>query len=230
MSDMYHPTADRLEAFAEGGLDRGEHVVIESHLLGCAQCQAQVDEWHALFAALEGLQQFEPAPDFADRVMAGVRLAPRTAWRTSVASTRSWAGGQLGAAAAAVERVLPKSTFGWSLATALLALPLVLGVALVVWLADQAYATPSAIWAYVSNSAVDAIRAFGANALVAAMQTDVVAWLVMQGGELLETAGARGVGALLAMASAATMLSIWVLYRNLFRTPTRETNYVTYSF
>jgi anti-sigma factor RsiW len=229
MSETYHPTADRLEAFAEGRLERGEHVVIESHLLGCPDCQTQVDEWRALFAALEGLPQFDPRPGFADRVMAGVRLAPQAGW-AGVESTRAWMGGQLAGAGAAVARVLPKTTFGWGLATALLSLPLVIGAALLVWVVDQSYLTPSVAWAYMSENAGEAIRAIGSNALMSAMQTDVVAWLVVQGGLLLETAGARGVGVLLAVGSVATMVSVWVLYRNLFRTPTRESNYVTYSF
>lgn len=229
MSGMYHPTADRLETFAEGLLEAGERVVIESHLLGCPECQARVEEWRALFAALDGLPQFDPSPGFADRVMAGVRLAP-AAGRARLDSSRAWLGGQLATAGAAIGRVLPKTTFGWGLATALLSLPLLLGAGLLIWFVDRSYLTPSAAWVYVSENAGEAVRAIGSNALMSAMQTDVVAWLVLQGARLLETAGPAGVGALLATAGLATMLSVWVLYRNLFRTPTRESNYVTYSF
>jgi hypothetical protein len=229
MSDMYHPTADRLEAFVEGVLDRGEHVVVESHLLSCPACQTQVEEWRALFAALEGLPQFAPQPGFGDRVMAGVRLAPRAGW-AGAESARSWVGGQLVAAGAVLDRVLPKTTWGWGVAAALFALPVLLGGWLVLQFVDQSYLTPAAVWGYVSGNAGDAVRAVGSNALMSAMQTDVVAWLVLRGGELLERVGTGGLTVLLASVSGATMLSIWVLYRNLFRTPARETNYVTYSF
>ncbi|NLG63061.1 MAG: hypothetical protein GX539_12540 [Candidatus Cloacimonetes bacterium] len=57
-----------------------------------------------------------------------------------------------------------------------------------------------------------------------------MAWLVANTGEFVATTGMRGVGTLMALAGAATMLSVYVLYRNLFRTPTRESHYVTYSF
>jgi anti-sigma factor RsiW len=228
MRDMYHPTADRLEAFVEGLLDKAERVVIESHLLGCPHCQTQVDEWRVLFAALSGLPQFEPSPGFADRVMAGVQLTPgsrRSTWQ----SAWGWAAGRATAASAAAAGLLPKSTLGWAMVTAFLALPVVAGGAFVTWLLSRSYLTPETLWAYVSTQAVDAIRGVGTAALTAALQTDLISWLVMQLGHLIQNAGATGVGAILAAASAATMLSAWILYRNLIRTPTRGTNYVTFS-
>lgn len=230
MSDRYHPTEDRLEAFVEGLLDPGERVVVESHVVGCPRCEAQVDEWRALFAALSGLPQFEPAPGFAERVMSGVRVAPKANRRRTWQRARGWAAGQASAVGTAVAGVLPKSTFGWAVATAFLALPILVGGAFMAWLLSRSYLTPETLWAYVSSRAVEGVQSLGTTALTAALQTDVIAWLVMRGGELLESAGAAGVGAVLATVSAATMLSIWVLYRNLIRTPTRETNYVTFSF
>ncbi|HSJ07481.1 MAG TPA: zf-HC2 domain-containing protein [Longimicrobiales bacterium] len=230
MSDRYHPTEDRLEAFVEGLLDAGERVVIESHLVGCPRCGAQVEEWRALFAALSGLPQFEPAPGFAERVMSGVRVAPKAKRRPSWQRARGWAAGRAATVGTAVAGVLPKSTFGWAVAAAFLALPVLAGAAFTAWLLSRSYLTPETLWAYVSSRAVEGVQSLGSTALTAALQTDVIAWLVLRGGELLETAGATGVGAVLATVSAATMLSIWVLYRNLIRTPTRETNYVTFSF
>lgn len=228
MSDMYHPTADRLEAFAEGLLDQAERVVIESHVLGCPHCQTQVDEWRVLFAALSGLPQFEPSSGFADRVMARVRVAPasrRTTWQ----SAWGWAAGRAKAAGATAAGMLPRTTFGWAMVTAFLALPVIAGGAFVTWLLSRSYLTPETLWVYVSTQVVDGVRGVGTAALSAALQADLIAWLVTQAGHLVENAGATGVGAILAAASAATMLSVWVLYRNLIRTPSRGTNYVTFS-
>jgi hypothetical protein len=229
MSDMYHPTADRLEAFVEGSLEQAELAVVESHLLGCVYCQTQVEEWRALFSTLSGLPQFEPSPGFADRIMAGVRVAPQA--RHGAAWSRAWSrlSGQAAAAADAAAGMLPRSTAGWAVATAFLALPVVISAALLSWLASSANLTPQALWAFGSTQLMDGIRAAGTAAITAVLQTDVAAWLLAQTGLLLASAGTAGLGAIVAASGGATVLSVWVLYRNLFRTPTRESNYVTYS-
>jgi hypothetical protein len=43
-------------------------------------------------------------------------------------------------------------------------------------------------------------------------------------------AGVTGLGVILAGAGTMTVLSIWVLYRNLFRSPSRDSDYALYSF
>jgi anti-sigma factor RsiW len=230
MSDMYHPTGDRLEAFVEGSLDQAELVVVESHLLGCTHCQAQVEEWRALFSALAGLPQLEPSAGFADRVMAGVNVVQQVKRRAAWEGVWSSVSRQAAAAASAAGGMLPKSTFGWSLATGLLALPIVVSAALLAWLTSSTNLTLQALLAYAGSQLMDGLRAAGTTAVTAAVQTDVAAWLVAQAGLLLENAGTAGIGGLLAAACGATVLSVWVLYRNLFRTPTRETNHATYSF
>jgi hypothetical protein len=76
----------------------------------------------------------------------------------------------------------------------------------------------------------------GANRLVsgafsAAIETDVMAWLVQSTGTFLDAAGLRGLGAVAVAGAGLTLLSIWVLYRNLSRTtPSRGTSHVTFSF
>jgi hypothetical protein len=229
MSDVNHPTADRLEAFVEGSLSAADGAVLESHLQGCPVCQTAVDEWRALFAALEGLPNFEPADGFAERVMARVRLhrsAP--AWKLAVAQASLQK--QAARAGALLDRILPKTTFGWAMATAFLALPFLLGAALVAWVMSRSYITPVSLWAFFSDQAVEGARSVGGAAVSAALQTEVAAWFMAQATSVLGTSGITGLGVIIAMAGVATMLSIWVLYRNLFRTPTRESNYASYSF
>lgn len=218
MTEQQHPAADRLEAYVEGRLDEADRAIVESHLVSCGHCRHEVDEWLALFAALSDLPDLEPSAEFADRVMARVRITPRRVWRKQLV--------QAGALAA---RVLPKTTAGWGFATALLALPLVLGGALLLWLDSKSFLTPETTLAFLMTQAVDGARALAAGALSTLMQTDIVAWAVEYASAFLETAGMTGVGALLAGAGAITVLSIWVLYRNVFRTPSRDSDYALFT-
>ena len=220
MTEKYHPTTERLEAYVEGLLVQGDRAVVESHLLGCPRCQLEVDEWLALFAALSDLPELTPSPNFADRVMAHVRISPRRAWQEQTAR-----------AGAVLARLLPKSTWGWGVATALLALPVLLGGGVTAWLLSKPYVTTQTLWSYMSAMVVDGIRGFGSGLLSTIMQTDVVAWLVAQGGDLLSAAGTTGmgVGGFALAAVGATTLSIWVLYRNLFRSPSKDSNYALFT-
>lgn len=227
--DMNHPAADRLEAFVEGVLDEADRVVVESHLLGCPQCQTSVEEWRALFAALAGVPLLDPSAGFADRVMARVRLAPAAGRAWSWQSAQRAVQVQAVRAGTALGRLMPKTTFGWAVATAFMALPVVLGGALMAWLMSRSYITPASLWAFVSTQAVDAARSVGSTAVSTAMQTELAAWLYVQGAAFLERAGFTGVGIVLAVACLTTVMSIWILYRNLFRTPTRESHYASYS-
>jgi Putative zinc-finger len=220
MTEMQHLTAERLEAYVEGLLDQGDRVVTESHLVSCPRCQHELDEWLALFAALSDLPELEPSANFADRVMAHVRVARRLAWPEHVAR-----------AGDAIARVLPKTTFGWAFATALLALPVLLGGGLTVWLLSRPYLTPEAVWAFFSEQLVDGASAFAATAVSRILQTDLAAWVIDRGSALIGVAGTGGLGLIAAAAALTTVLSVWVLYRNLVRTPSRNSNdYALFSF
>lgn len=219
MSETYHPTADRLEAFVEGALGDGDRAVLESHLLSCQACRVQVEEWRGLFNALASLPQFEPSIGFANRVMAHVRVAPRAAWQ-------EWAD----RATALITRVAPKTNYGWSLAAVLLALPVILGGSAIAWLISKSYITPGALMGYTRESLVEGLQGVGSTAIAALMQTDIAAWVVANVGAVISTAGVTGLGAILAGAGTMTVVSTWVLYRNLFRSPSRESDYALYSF
>jgi anti-sigma factor RsiW len=219
-----HPEAEQLEAYAEGTLDGGDQAVVESHVVGCVDCQGAVEEWRALFAALEGLPQLAPSAGFPERVMARVQVASRARlWRAQALA-------QVRAATTGLGRWMPQTTRGWAFATAMLGLPAILGSALVAWLLSRDYVSAQALWIAGRNAVDQGAQRLGESVVQSLLQTDVVAWLVANTGEFLATAGMRGVGTLVAVAGVTTMLSIYVLYRNLFRTPTRESHYVTYSF
>lgn len=219
MSETYHPSADRLEAFVEGTLQNADRVVLESHLLSCPACQTQVEEWRGLFAALASLPQFDPTVGFANRVMEQVRVAPRAAWQ-------EWAEH----ANALVARVAPKTNYGWALAVAFFALPILLGGSAIAWLVSNSYISPDLLLGLSRESLVEGLQGVGATVIGFVMQTDIAAWVVANVGAVISTAGVTGLGAILAGAGTMTALSTWVLYRNLFRSPSRESDYALYSF
>jgi hypothetical protein len=95
---------------------------------------------------------------------------------------------------------MPKTTFGWAMATAFLSLPVVLFAAAMGWLVSRTYVTPESLWAWTTAQAVDGMRGFGQTAVSAALQTDIAAWLVSQGAILFDRAGVTGIGVLLAAA------------------------------
>lgn len=227
MTETQHPTAERLQAFVEGTLHAGDRSIVESHLFGCPHCHGAADEWRALFAALSALPPLEPSLGFADRVMAGVRLSPRAGWQSAWHRTWQQQAARAGALAA---RVAPKSTFGWGLAAAMLALPLVVGASAMAWLLSRSYMTPQSLWLWTRDTAAEGLQNALTTFVATLMQTDVAAWIVARSGELVSTAGITGVGALAAAAGLMTLLSVWILYRNLIRTPRRGSHYVTYSF
>jgi hypothetical protein len=219
MKETNHPAADRLEALVEGTLDAADRVVLESHLRSCSTCAVRVDEWRALFAALSSLPQYEPSLAFGDRVMARVRIRPRAAWQ-------EWAD----RATALAARVAPRTNYGWSLAVALLALPVSLGGSAIGWLISQSYLTKETLLGYTRESMVEGLQGVGSTVIAAVMQTDVAAWVVANIGALISTAGITGLGAILAGGGALTVLSTWILYRNLVRSPSRDSHYALYSF
>ncbi|CAN5625965.1 hypothetical protein BH23GEM10_BH23GEM10_10010 [soil metagenome] len=231
MMEAHHPTAEQLEALADGALRGADRVTVESHLTGCTACRTAAGEWGALFEALAALPELAPAAGFSDRVMAGARMPAGTrwqqAWQQAWQSAWQQAAVQAGALA---DRVTPKSTFGWALVAALVALPVVLGGGIVAWLVSNEYVTLDALRSWTTETLVLGLQGIGQTAITTVMPSDVAAWTIARGSEFVGTAGVTGVGAIAATAGMMTMLSVWILYRNLFRTPTREIDYVTYSF
>ena len=222
--ESMHPGSEALETYAEGAMEDADRAVLESHLMSCVRCQGEVEEWRSLFATLEILPRFAPSSGFAERVMARVRVPdPSAAWRTQVLA-------QVAAAGQRVGHWLPRTTRGWAFVTALLAIPALIGGGLIVWLLTRSYVSADALWIAAVSTVDNGAQRLGSSLVSSAMQSSIATWLAANVGAFLETAGMRGLGIAIALASLLTVLSIYVLYRNLFRTPTRESSYVTYSF
>jgi anti-sigma factor RsiW len=209
-----HPAAERLEAYAESRLDGTTMSAVRSHLIGCPRCEAEVDDWRSMFAALATLPRFAPAAGFVHRVMAGVEV-PRP-WQAKASDM--------------LVRVLPKTTRGWAATAALLALPILAGGTVMAWLLSRSYITTHGLWVFATDRFAATASKVAGGVVTSMMETDVAAWLVTSIGGFFGTAGVRGVGVLACAGAVLTLLSVWILYRFLFRTPHRDSTYVTFSF
>ena len=216
---MAHLDTERLQEYADGRIAEGDRSVVDSHLQSCSRCAGEVAEWRSLFTTLAALPQLEPRTGFASRVMARVQVRALPVWAP-------W----LSQAQALAERIAPKSSAGWAFAVAMLALPVLLGGGALAWLLSHDYVTTESLQALLTERATSSLQSLGASALSSIMQTQVASWLVQQAGTIVATTGLRGLGLLAAICAALTLLSLWILYKNLFRTPTREPNYVSFSF
>lgn len=210
----FHPEVEQIESYLEGTLRDDQRAVFESHLLSCARCQAEVEEWRALFTALEALPPIEPSPGFADRIMGQV---------TVLASP---------ARAQAAVRWLPHTTKGWSLLAAFLALPIVGLSSAAAWLLGQPWASAlslQAVLVFGWNRAAAGFSWLSGQVATLLLQTDAVRTLAGALRQFLALAGTTGLGVAAAGFCMAALASAWVLYHNLVRNSTRELNYAPYT-
>ena len=70
-----HLTAERIQAFLDDALSRNERAEVQEHATSCGRCQADVEAWQFLYSELGGLPELSPAPNFGDRVLAGLDKA-----------------------------------------------------------------------------------------------------------------------------------------------------------
>ena len=208
-----HPSSERLQELVEGILDRPDRAVLDAHLATCVRCQAEVDELRSLFELLSDLPELAPSPTFANRVMAHVRVRkPAFAWADA------W-----------VERLTPRTTRAWAFASALLALPLIGLSAVAWWLVSQPGVNAQGLWLVVSGLARNGFAA-GMQWVVPRLANSALAAWGSSAMELLDSVGRGQIGLALVMFATFTAASIWVLYKNLFRTEARSTDYASFVF
>ncbi|HEX6590236.1 MAG TPA: zf-HC2 domain-containing protein [Longimicrobiales bacterium] len=205
-----HPEAERLEALAAGELNAGDAAVVESHLVGCARCREEVEEWRALFGALGDLPGLEPDPGFADAVMA--RVVVRSVWAERLSALARW--------------LTPRTTQAWALVAAVLALPALVYAGAFAWLATQPWFSIAGLSVFVRQTVPGWLDAAG---------TELLGTIIFYGPlqNALAQLSAIGTGELALFAAAfgtALVVSGWVLYTNLFHTPKRESGYATFAF
>lgn len=208
-TDILHPTPDRLESYVEGSLGDADRAVLESHLNSCPRCQTEVEELTSLFAALASLPRIEPTPGFADRVMAGVRIP--LPWHARLF--------------ALLDRLVPSGRAGWTIAALLVVLPAVTVSGVLAWLFSRPTITPGGLWYFARSKVGDAVLALGARALEAILENELATWILVYVQTFVADAGLKGIGLGAALCTGATALAAWILYDNLFRTPTRDDSY-----
>jgi hypothetical protein len=81
-----HLTPDDLDAWLAGALAPAA----QAHLAGCPGCQERADTEREIVAMLSALPLLSPAPGFADRIMARVRV-PQPVTLSTFATVRRWA-------------------------------------------------------------------------------------------------------------------------------------------
>lgn len=86
-----HLTPTSAQALADGVLEGDEARAAEAHVETCARCRAEVEGWDLLFSELGRLEGYEPGPEFADRVLAGVHI-PRPEALPWAARVLGWLG------------------------------------------------------------------------------------------------------------------------------------------
>ena len=128
------------------------------------------------------------------------------------------------------QRFAPQTSRGWALAAACLALPLTLFGVVATWLLSKPYMTPSNVFAFTVHRGEEFFNSVAQGAFSQVMRTDVALFLVRQV-DAINTAGIGAAGALLAGIAVTTIVSIYILYQNLYRANAHKNDsYATYSF
>lgn len=192
-----------LELFAEEALAPGEQEEVAAHVAGCAHCAAEVASHQALFSELAALPRLAPSPDFADLVMARVRVpqpSPFELW---------------------LQRVLPTTRREWTICLAALTVPAGAAAALVAWLLSHPTVSLLSGWSVDSvRTELWALFLGGAGWLA---RTGLIARAQALAAPLLTLSPSVWV-ALAVFMAVATPISAWALYR-LLRAPNGDLSY-----
>ena len=70
-----HLTAERIQAFLDDALSRDERTEVQEHATFCGRCHTELETWQLLYSELGELPELSPAPNFRDRVLAGLDTA-----------------------------------------------------------------------------------------------------------------------------------------------------------
>jgi anti-sigma factor RsiW len=208
---MLHPAPGEVEAYAAGTLGDADRAVLESHLLGCEQCAGEVEEWRALFSGLASLPYLEPTPGFVDRVMANIEI--RQPWPLRVA--------------ALLRRLIPTTTWGWSLVLGFFSLPVLVMGGAATWFISRPWITVEGLLLFFRIRAESMLLALVQRTAAVVIESQATLWVIDGVRQLLTRLGAPGFGAAAMIGAVLIMLSIWTLYQNLFRASRRGGHHAT---
>ncbi|NNF29044.1 MAG: hypothetical protein HKN73_17605 [Gemmatimonadetes bacterium] len=204
--------ANPFVAAHEGRLARSHARALAAYMAKHPEAQAAAGAWRALQERLDGLPRLAPSDGFAERVMARLEATGVEMRKPSLAArvaTRLWPGRKERLAALGGMAVGPTAVVG---ATAYMVL-------------SNPLATPTNLLSFVWAKAVAMVSALGDAAVGSAFETGAVttAWSLLEGMALsgpVLAAAALSFGVL-------TVLSSWILYRNVIKVTPMEAPYVT---
>ena len=201
-----HLTAMSLEQFAEGTLPPADLERVRSHLEVCEVCSREVDSYRNLFALLGQLPRFAPSPEFADLVMARVRIAPRES------PIVAW-----------LRRLIPTTRRGWILLGTAVTAPVTPFIALIAWLLFTPLVTPAAVGQWLLLRAQSFVQT--AIAWLGEQATAIASWdAILAIYTTLRAVPTEALAGAIALISIAVPLSAWGLVR-LMRTPGDRVTY-----
>jgi hypothetical protein len=229
-----HPPDEDLQDLAEGALPDRVAARVRRHVDGCASCAGELASWQALLGRLDGLEHLAPGEEFAREVMATWRLEQALDGLGHLEpgegfAARVMAGVQIPEPApapaashvrdrllAAARSLVPQTRRAWAALSGVAVTPVVT-VGLVVWAVFSSPAvTPGALLAFLGWKAADLAAAGWAAASGFALES-AGGFLLWE--TLASLVGAPGTVAAAGLAVAAgTLVSLWVLYRNLIAT------------
>ncbi len=209
-----------LQDYLDGRLAARNEARVDRHLDACAICRSELEEFRAVALAVESLPALAPGTDFAERVMAEVRVNQMAA----MAMAPTTATGRL---VGWVRARLPSNRQGWAAALGVSVVPVFTLLLVVRSVFAHELVTLSNLAAYVRLQTSGFFASAGQ-----ATSTVVERWApaFMLDGAAWVGSSPTLIAASVALASVATMASAWVLYRNLFRTPLDELSDAQLSF
>lgn len=209
-----HLPSGGIQDYLDGTLPPREASATRDHLAACESCEEEVRSWQGLWSLLGALGHLAPAPGFAERVMARVRIpAPMPApWAVAGERIGEW-----------VRGFLPRTRRGWAVAGGVASAPTITVAALfylvfshplltagtfTTYVSWKASALFSSVFSAVAGAAVDSVTLFRAYSVL---------------GILAESPLLVGVGGL--AFSLLSAVALWVLHRNLVATKAPERSY-----
>ena len=135
-----HISADRLQEMLDGLVPARQVARMEAHMSSCGECAQQADSWRSVFSTLDQLPRLEPNQQFAQRVMAGLRMPSAIAASVPVSvwyKAGVWAG-----------RVVPRTRRAWAAASGVAVAPAVTAGLILSALVSHPTLTPGALASY----------------------------------------------------------------------------------
>lgn len=209
-----HLPAEQIQDYVDGTLAGAEGSRALDHLAACEPCRSEARGWQEIFSALGSLGHLAPAPGFAERVMARVRIrAPVPApWARAGNGILAWGRG-----------FLPRSRKGWAVAGGIASAPTITITALFYLVFSHPLLTFGSFTTYVSWKASALLTTLFTAVADAAVGSVTLfrAYTVL--GALTESPLLVGFGGL--AFSLLSGVALWVLYRNLVATQVPKRGY-----